>query len=177
MTMSKRKPPLTSSSGTDLMKSNSCGRDLNNRLQRFAICFRPGLRRALASMVALATTTHSCFADKPVSSRSAPRDKTTGRVTLRTIQYELLETRQIKQGLPRLRAPRPERKPAWYLLPTIDWLWMKIAFKAALAAALSLLFIRWIHPPGPAALLFSVLQCTFMRAGGKGDLRALQRLF
>jgi p-hydroxybenzoic acid efflux pump subunit AaeB len=101
---------------------------------------------------------------------------------LRTIQYELLEMRQIKQGLPRLRAPQPERKPAWHLLPTIDWLWMKIAFKAALAAALSLLFIRWIHPPGPAALplaalLFSVLQRTFMRAGGTGDLRAFQRLF
>ena len=59
---------------------------------------------------------------------------------------------------------------------------MKTAFKAALAAALSLLLIRWIHPPGPAALplsalLFSVLQRTFIRAGGTGDLRAFQRLF
>jgi hypothetical protein len=48
---------------------------------------------------------------------------------LRTIRYELLEMRQIKQGLPRLRAAYPERKGAWDLLPTIDWLWMKIAFK------------------------------------------------
>ena len=101
---------------------------------------------------------------------------------LRTIRYELLEMRQIKQGLPRLRAAQPERKPAWDLFPTIDWLWMKTAFKAALAAALSLLLIRWIHPPGPAALplaalLFSVLQRTFIRAGGTGDLRAFQRLF
>ncbi len=101
---------------------------------------------------------------------------------LRTIRHELLEMRQIKQGLPRLRAPQPELKPAWNLLPTIDWLWMKTAFKAALAAALSLLLIRWIHPPGPAALplaalLFSVLQRTFIRAGGTGDLRAFQRLF
>ena len=101
---------------------------------------------------------------------------------LRTIRHELLEMRQIKQGLPRLRAPPPELKPAWNLLPTIDWLWMKTAFKAALAAALSLLLIRWIHPPGPAALplaalLFSVLQRTFIRAGGTGDLRAFQRLF
>jgi len=101
---------------------------------------------------------------------------------LRTIRHELLEMRQIKQGLPRLRAASPERKRAWDLLPTIDWLWMKTAFKAALAAALSLLLIRWTHPPGPAALplaalLFSVLQRTFIRAGGTGDLRAFQRLF
>jgi uncharacterized membrane protein YccC len=101
---------------------------------------------------------------------------------LRTIRYELLEMRQIKQGLPRLRAAQPEAKPAWDLFPTIDWLWMKTAFKAATAAALSLLLIRWIHPPGPAALplaalLFSVLQRTFIRAGGTGDLRAFQRLF
>jgi uncharacterized membrane protein YccC len=101
---------------------------------------------------------------------------------LRTIRHELLEMRQIKQGLPRLRAAQPERRPAWDLFPTIDWLWAKIAFKASLAAALSLLLIRWIHPPGPAALplaalLFSVLQRTFIRAGGTGDLRSFQRLF
>jgi uncharacterized membrane protein YccC len=101
---------------------------------------------------------------------------------LRTIRHELLEMRQIKQGLPRHMAAQPERKPAWDLFPTLDWLWMKTAFKAALAATLSLLLIRWIHPPGPgalplAALLFSVLQRTFIRAGGTGDLRAFQRLF
>ncbi len=101
---------------------------------------------------------------------------------LGTIRNELLEMRQIKQGLPRLRAASPERKRAWDLLPAIDWFWMRTAFKAALAAALSLLLIRWIHPPGPAALplaalLFSVLQRTFIRAGGTGDLRAFQRLF
>jgi uncharacterized membrane protein YccC len=101
---------------------------------------------------------------------------------LRTIRNELLEMRQIKQGLPRLRAAPPERKPAWDLLPEIDWFWMRTAFKAALAAALSLLLIKWVHPPGPAALpvaalLFSVLQRTFIRAGGTGDLRGFQRLF
>jgi uncharacterized membrane protein YccC len=101
---------------------------------------------------------------------------------LRTIRHELLEMRQIKQGLPRLRAAYPERKPAWDLLPTIDWFWMKTAFKAALAAALSLLLIKWIHPPGAsalpvAAMLFSVLQRNFIRSGGTGDLRAFQRLF
>jgi uncharacterized membrane protein YccC len=101
---------------------------------------------------------------------------------LRTIRRELFEMRQIKQGLPRVTAAPPERKPAWDLFPTIDWLWVKIAFKASLAAVLSLLLIRWIHPPGPAALplaalLFSVLQRTFIRAGGTGDLRAFQRLF
>jgi p-hydroxybenzoic acid efflux pump subunit AaeB len=101
---------------------------------------------------------------------------------LRTVRYELLEMRQIKQGLPRLKAAHPERKPAWDLIPTIDWFWIKTAIKAASAAAFSLLLIRWIHPPGPsalplAALLFSVLQRTFFRAGGTGDLRAFQRLF
>ncbi len=101
---------------------------------------------------------------------------------LRTIRNELLEMRQIKQGLPRLRAASPERKHAWDLLPAIDWFWMRTALKAALAAALSLLLIKWAHPPGPAALpvaalLFSVLQRTFLRAGGTGDLRAFQRLF
>ena len=102
--------------------------------------------------------------------------------SLRAIRDELLELRQIKQGLPRLRAPPPERRRAWDSLPAIDWFWMRTAFKAALAASLSLLLIRWIHPPGPAALpvaalLFSVLQRTFIRAGGTGDLRAFQRLF
>jgi len=101
---------------------------------------------------------------------------------LRTIRHELLEMRQIKQGLPRLRAAYPERKRAWDLLPAIDRFWMKTAFKSALAASLSLLLIRWIHPPGPAvlpvsALLFSVLQRSFFRAGGTGDFRAFQRLF
>jgi uncharacterized membrane protein YccC len=101
---------------------------------------------------------------------------------LRTIRHELLEMRQMKQGLPRLRAAHPEHKSAWDLLPAIDWLWLKTAFKSALAGALSLLLIRWIHPPGPAALplaalLFSVLQRTFIRAGSTGDLRAFQRLF
>src|SRR6516165_9375538 len=101
---------------------------------------------------------------------------------LRTIRRELLEMRQIKQGLPRLRATYPERKRAWDLLPTIDWFWVKTAFKAALAASLSILLIKWTHPPGPAALpvsalLFSVLQRAFFRAGGTGDFRAFQRLF
>jgi uncharacterized membrane protein YccC len=101
---------------------------------------------------------------------------------LRTIRRELLEIRQIKQGLPRLRAARPERKPAWDLLPAIDWFWMRTAFKSALAASLSILLIRWIHPPGPSALpisalIFSVLQRAFFRAGGTGDFRAFQRLF
>ena len=101
---------------------------------------------------------------------------------LRTIRHDLLEMRHIKQGLPRLRAAHPERKRAWDLLPTIDWLWMKIAFKATLAADLSLLLIKWIHPPGSAALplaalIFSVLQRAFIRAGSTGDLRAFQRLF
>ncbi len=101
---------------------------------------------------------------------------------LATIRHELLEMRDIKQGLPRVRAAQPEHQSSWDLLPTIDWLWMKIGFKSALAAGFSLLLIRWIHPPGPAALplaalIFSALQRAFIKAGGTGDLRAFQRLF
>jgi uncharacterized membrane protein YccC len=101
---------------------------------------------------------------------------------LQIIREELLKMRQLKQGLPRLRDAYPERKPAWDFRPAIDWFWMRTAFKSALAAAFSLLLIRWIHPPGAAALplttlIFSVLQRSFMRAGGTGDLRAFQNLF
>jgi uncharacterized membrane protein YccC len=90
--------------------------------------------------------------------------------------------RQMKLGLPRLREASPVPKPVWDFWPSIDWFWLKTAFKSALAATISLLLIRWIHPPGPAALplaalIFSVLQRSFMRAGGTGDLRAIQKLF
>jgi uncharacterized membrane protein YccC len=101
---------------------------------------------------------------------------------LQIIREELLNMRQLKQGLPRLKEVYPERKPAWDVWPAIDWFWMRTAFKSALAAAFSLLLIRWIHPPGAAALplatlIFSVLQRSFVRAGGTGDLRAFQNLF
>jgi uncharacterized membrane protein YccC len=101
---------------------------------------------------------------------------------LQIIREELLNMRQMKLGLPRLREASPVPKPVWDFWPSIDWFWMKTAFKSALAATISLLLIRWIHPPGPAALplaalIFSVLQRSFMRAGGTGDLRAIQKLF
>ena len=97
------------------------------------------------------------------------------------IREELLNMRQMKQGLPRLREAYPARKPVWDFWPSIDWFWIKTGFKSALAATFSLLLIRWIHPPGPAvlplaALIFNVLQRSFVRAGGTGDLRAIQNL-
>ncbi len=101
---------------------------------------------------------------------------------LQIIREELHKMRQLKQGLPRLKEAYPERKPAWDFWPAIDWFWMRTAFKSALAGAFSLLLIRWIHPPGAAALplvalIFSVLQRSFLRAGNTGDLRAFQNLF
>ena len=101
---------------------------------------------------------------------------------LQIIQEELHRMRQLKQGLPRLREAHPEHKAAWDFLPVIDWFWVRTAFKSALAAAFALLLIRWIHPPGVAALplaalIFSVLQRSFVRAGSTGDLRAFQNLF
>jgi uncharacterized membrane protein YccC len=101
---------------------------------------------------------------------------------LQIIREELLRMRQLKQGLPRLEEVYPKHEAAWDFLPAIDWFWMRTAFKSALAAAFALLLIRWIHPPGVAAmplaaLIFSVLQRSFMRAGSTGDLRAFQNLF
>ncbi len=83
------------------------------------------------------------------------------------------------QGLPRFDQPLPEPKPHWDLLPTIDWFWVKVGIKGGLAALISIVCLKWIHPPGPAnvptwAWLLIVLGRSFFRLGGTGDLRAFQ---
>jgi hypothetical protein len=44
------------------------------------------------------------------------------------------------------RRPLPEAKPHWDFLPTIDWFWVKVGIKGGLAAVISIVFLRWIHP-------------------------------
>src|SRR6202795_606727 len=71
-------------------------------------------------------------------------------------------------------------KPHWDFLPTIDWFWVKVGIKGGLAALISIVCPKWIHPPGPAnvptwAWLLIVLGRSFFRLGGTGDLRAFQK--
>jgi uncharacterized membrane protein YgaE (UPF0421/DUF939 family) len=101
---------------------------------------------------------------------------------LRSLCDELTGIRSTMGGLPRFGQPLPEPKPHWHLLPSIDWFWVKIAIKSGLAAVIAILLLKWIHPPGPAALptiawLFSMLGRPLIRAGGSGDLRVFQNAF
>jgi uncharacterized membrane protein YccC len=56
---------------------------------------------------------------------------------------------------------------------------VKVGIKGGLAALISIVCLKWIHPPGPAnvptwAWLLIVLGRSFFRLGGTGDLRAFQ---
>jgi uncharacterized membrane protein YccC len=98
---------------------------------------------------------------------------------LRLLCDELNNIRGALQGLPRFDQPLPEPKPHWDFLPTIDWFWVKVGIKGGLAALISIVCLKWIHPPGPAnvptwAWLLIVLGRSFFRLGGTGDLRAFQ---
>jgi uncharacterized membrane protein YccC len=98
---------------------------------------------------------------------------------LRLICDELNNIRGALQGLPRFDQPLPESEPHWDFLPTIDWFWVKVGIKGGLAALISVVCLKWIHPPGPAnvptwAWLLIVLGRSFFRLGGTGDLRAFQ---
>jgi p-hydroxybenzoic acid efflux pump subunit AaeB len=101
---------------------------------------------------------------------------------LRSVRDEFNNIRATIEGLPRTGQPLPEPKPQWDLLPTIDWFWVKVGIKGALAATISVLLLMWINPPGPAALTLMAWVMTlfgrpFIRAGGTGDLRAFQNAF
>jgi uncharacterized membrane protein YccC len=92
---------------------------------------------------------------------------------------ELNNIRGALQGLPRFDQPLPEPQPHWDILPTIDWFWVKVGIKGGLAALISIVCLKWIHPPGPANVptwswLLIVLGRSFFRLGGTGDLRAFQ---
>jgi uncharacterized membrane protein YccC len=95
---------------------------------------------------------------------------------------DLEDIRSAAEGLPRFGQLPPEHKAAWDFHPSIDWFWVKMGIKGGLAAVIALLLLRWIHPPGPAAIplgawVFTILSRPFVRAGGPGDLRIMQRTF
>lgn len=118
--------------------------------------------------------------------RAQPVDTTTAFAghfaALRSLRDELANIRATMEGLPRTGQPLPEPKPQWDLLPRIDWFWVKVGIKGALAAVVSVVLLKWINPPGPAALTLMAWTMTlfgrpFIRAGGTGDLRAFQNAF
>lgn len=106
---------------------------------------------------------------------------------LRSIRDELNNLRSALQGLPSIVQSDPSKalafekseKQALDLLPTIDWFWLKVAIKGGLAAAIAMLFIMWIHPPGAAnvpvmAWTLAIMARPFLSSGGTGDLRSFQ---
>jgi len=101
---------------------------------------------------------------------------------IRAVCDDLDNIRSATEGLPRFGQDQPESKVIWDFLPTIDWFWVRIGIKGALASVIALLLLRWIHPPGPASIplaawVFTILSRPFVRAGGAGDLRIFQRVF
>lgn len=101
---------------------------------------------------------------------------------LRSLRDEFSNIRANIEGLPRTGQPLPAPKPEWDLLPRIDWFWVKVGIKGALAATISVVLLMWINPPGPAALTLMAWVMTlfgrpYIRAGGTGDLRAFQNAF
>src|SRR5580704_11515045 len=101
---------------------------------------------------------------------------------VRTVCNELNNIRRAMEGLPRFGQALPEAKPHWDLLPSIDWFWVRVAVKGGLAAVISIVLLKWINPPGPAAIplmawLLTILGRPSLRVGGTGDLRAFQTAF
>jgi len=101
---------------------------------------------------------------------------------LRSLRDDFSNIRANIEGLPRTGQPLPEPKPQWDLLPRIDWFWVKVGIKGALAATISVLLLMWINPPGASALTLMAWTMTlfgrpYIRAGGTGDLRAFQNGF
>jgi uncharacterized membrane protein YccC len=115
--------------------------------------------------------------------RAAPLETLTafaGQVgALCSLHDELSNIRKAMAGLPRPGEPQPEATSHVSLLPTIDWFWLKVGIKGGLAVVISVLLLKWIHPPGGSsapiwAWLFVVLGRKFFRFSGTGDLRAFQ---
>jgi uncharacterized membrane protein YccC len=101
---------------------------------------------------------------------------------LQSLRDEFNNIRATLEGLPRKGQPLPEPQPQWDLLPRIDWFWVKVGIKGALAATISVVLLMWINPPGSAALTLMAWTMTlfgrpYIRSGGTGDLRAFQNGF
>jgi hypothetical protein len=96
-----------------------------------------------------------------------------------SLRDELNNIRSAMEGLPRFGQPLPEAKPHWDVLPAIDWFWVKVGIKGGLAAVISIVCLKWLHPPGSGTVPLMAWTLTIMgrpslRAGGSGDLRAFQ---
>ena len=101
---------------------------------------------------------------------------------LRSLRDELNTIRALTQGLPQLGQPAAEPKLIFGSLPTIDWFWVKMGVKSALAVVIAILLLMWINPPGGPVIplvtwLLTILRRPFLRAGGTGDLRTFQNGF
>jgi uncharacterized membrane protein YccC len=101
---------------------------------------------------------------------------------LQTVCEDLGEIRSAMEGLPRVGRVQPEPKVLWDFLPTVDLFWIRTGIKGGLASVIALFLLRWIHPPGPAAIplsawIFTILSRPFVRSGGAGDLGIFQRVF
>jgi p-hydroxybenzoic acid efflux pump subunit AaeB len=92
---------------------------------------------------------------------------------------ELNNMRGVLNGLPPCDQPAPKEKPNAGFSLAIDWFWVKVGLKGALAAVIAIVLLKWVHPPGAAniptwAWLFVVLRRTFLRVGSGSDLRGFQ---
>jgi uncharacterized membrane protein YccC len=98
---------------------------------------------------------------------------------LRSLRDELNNIRSAMDGLPRVGQPLPDAKPHRDVGPAIDWFWVKIGIKGGLAAVVSVVCLKWLHPPGSGSVplmawTLTIMARPFLKAGGSGDLRAFQ---
>ena len=98
---------------------------------------------------------------------------------LRSLRDELNNIRGAMEGLPRVGQPLPDAKPHGDVVPAIDWFWVRIGIKGGLAAVVSIVCLKWLHPPGSGSVplmawTLTIMARPFLKAGGSGDLRAFQ---
>ena len=98
---------------------------------------------------------------------------------LRSLRDELNNIRGAMQGLPRVGQRLPDAKPHGDVAPAIDWFWVRIGIKGGLAAVVSIVCLKWLHPPGSGSVplmawTLTIMARPFLKAGGSGDLRAFQ---
>ena len=101
---------------------------------------------------------------------------------LRSLRDELNTLRDITERLPRVGQVRPKPILSRSSQPAIDWFWVRIGIKGGLAAVIAIILLKWIHPPGAAAIpLMAWLQAInargYLRVGGSGDCRVFQNAF